>query len=77
LKRTYGYQVKNDDGEMIIDKKDISRHIDKTCNKYVRQRFSSSRFLAYFDPPKSGSPYSKFFLGNSPCSDKNPMKALP
>ncbi|CAO3635461.1 unnamed protein product [Mucor hiemalis] len=71
MKWAFGYQVENDDGELDEEKKNSIRIISKPGDKYVRERSSSSQFLAYFDPPQPGHPSNKFFLGNHP--DNKPV----
>lgn len=73
LKWAYGYEVENEDGEMVIDKKVVCHQGGSNGDRYVRKRSSSSQFLAYFDPPQPGHPNNKFFLGNhAPKSDIKP-----
>jgi hypothetical protein len=74
MKWAFGYQVANDDGELMEEKKNITRLISKPGDKYVRERSCSSQFLAYFDPPQLGDPNYKFFLGNHP--DTKPVVYL-
>lgn len=66
MKWAFGYEVENDDGELMEEKKNKTRLISKPGDKYVRQRSCSSQFLAYFDPPQLGDPNYKFFLGQHP-----------
>ncbi|KAI9273267.1 hypothetical protein EDC94DRAFT_690235 [Helicostylum pulchrum] len=66
MKWAFGYEVENDSGELVLDKKNAIRPISKISEKYVRQRSASSQFLAYFDPPPLGHIDNKFFLGNHP-----------
>ncbi|KAI7879211.1 uncharacterized protein EV154DRAFT_555422 [Mucor mucedo] len=66
MKWAFGYEVENDEGEMVQDKKNIVRQISKPGDKYIRERSSSSQFLAHFDPPPLGHVDNKFFLGNHP-----------
>lgn len=70
MKWAIGYQIENEDGELMPDKKSMVRPVVKTGEKYVRQRSSTSQFLAYFDPPQLGHSNNKYFLDNG--SDKKP-----
>lgn len=66
MKWAFGYEVENEEGELVQNKKNITRQISKPADKYIRERSSSSQFLAYFDPPQLGHMNNKFFLGNHP-----------
>ncbi|KAI9341078.1 hypothetical protein BD770DRAFT_399268 [Pilaira anomala] len=71
MKWAIGYQIENEDGELMPDKKSMVRPVvDKVGEKYVRQRSSTSQFLAYFDPPQLGHSNNKYFLDN--CLDIKP-----